>query len=388
VPTKVKVIHLITLLELGGAQGNTLHTVKHLNPDRFETHLWTGQGAYWDQAAQRDLASHGRLRFFRRLVRNINPFADFLIIFDLLRALKKEKPDILHTHSSKAGIVGRIAGALAGVPVIIHTFHGFGFNNQQKPWIRSLFVWLERKTAPLATMLIFVSKSNMEDARKEKIGEESQYLLIRSGIPILDIEKKSPSKSLDTVKKELSFPANSTVITTIGAFKPQKNLSDFLQVASALSKTSADICFLIIGDGEQRPRLESLIDKLGLAGRVVMPGWRNDIPELLAISDVFVLTSLWEGLPRALLEAMIAGIPAVCYVTDGVTDVLDEKSGVLIKQGNISGMVEAIQRILSDSTFRRILTENARHKIGQEFDIDFMVRQQESLYEQLLASTN
>jgi hypothetical protein len=158
-----KVVHLITLLEMGGAQGNTLHTVRTLDSTRFAAELWAGPGAYWDGAAETDLGKEGRLRFFKHLVRPVNPIFDLIAFFDLRKALNETKPAILHTHSSKAGIIGRFAAQ--NIPVVIHTFHGFGFNDRQNPIVFWFYVWLERWAAKRTHALVFVSRSNMETAQ-------------------------------------------------------------------------------------------------------------------------------------------------------------------------------------------------------------------------------
>ena len=146
----IKVVHLITLLEFGGAQGNTLHTVQTLNPNLFETSLWAGSGAYWDEKVSYFVETKNRIRFFRSLVRPLHPIFDVFALFFIWKALREVKPTILHTHSSKAGIIGRVAGWLAGVPILIHTFHGFGFNKEQKPWTRWHFIFLEKIIAVLS----------------------------------------------------------------------------------------------------------------------------------------------------------------------------------------------------------------------------------------------
>lgn len=378
-----KVVHLITLLELGGAQGNTIYTVHNLNPNEFETHLWCGPGAYWDKQVQTQLGPFGRVKFFPNLVRNVNPVKDVLVVFDLIRSFRKFRPDILHTHSSKAGILGRLAGHLAGVPIIIHTFHGFGFNDQQKPWTKWLYVTLERMAAEWARTLIFVSEANQTEATKLKIGKQNQYRLIRSGVPIDAIRHNGANANPTDIKNDLGIPLHHKLVITISAFKPQKNLFDFLTMAKQVKKQIEDVSFLLVGDGEQRFILEQRIHEFGLMDTVKLVGWRKDATVLLSASDVFVLTSLWEGLPRALVEALILGKPSVCYETDGVKDLLRHGGGAMVKQGDTDAMVAAVVRLLSDSHAWQAASEQSKSLITSEFDIDDMVRSQEKLYLQL-----
>ncbi len=385
---RVKVVHLITLLEFGGAQGNTLHTVKNLNEEKFETLLWSGKGAYWDEDTERNLGIHGRVRFFFSLVRPLNPFMDVIALFCLWGALLRAKPKILHTHSSKAGILGRIAGKLAGVPIIIHTFHGFGFNDQQRPWTRRFFIAVEKLTARFSTRLIFVSKSNMEEARRLRIGTPGKYQLIRSGVPLSKIVAEGKGIDRPTFLKEHGVPATARVVTTIGAFKPQKNLGDFIEMAKIISGELPDIYFFIIGDGGLRPKFERQVVDMGLKGRLFMPGWRRDATRFLAVSDIFVMTSLWEGLPRSLVEAMALGIPPVCYETDGVLDLLEAREGTMVPRGHVNQLTELVSDLLNNKEKRRHVSSLVKGRIGMEFDIDHMVRQQEDLYASLLQVDN
>ena len=197
--------------------------------------------------------------------------------FNCGERFEKNNLKILHTHSSKAGILGRIAARLAGVPIVIHTFHGFGFNDQQKPWIRSFFIWLERKIAPLATKLVFVSKSNEDEAQALKIGRPDQYVLIRSGVPLAArIAETAKQTNRNSVRSTLHIPLDAQLVTTIGAFKPQKNLADFVRMAALTAKTNPKVHFLIIGDGAQREDLQKLAREQNVLTRLTMPGWRED----------------------------------------------------------------------------------------------------------------
>ncbi|MCG3203913.1 MAG: Glycosyltransferase Gtf1 [Elusimicrobia bacterium] len=380
----VKVVHLITLLEFGGAQGNTIYTVTHLDPKNFDTHLWSGKGAYWDTKIEESLPLKNRIKFFPTLVRPLNPLFDFLALLSLWRALKAFKPTILHTHSSKAGIIGRLAGKLAGVPIMVHTFHGFGFNDQQKPWTRGLFVFLEKIIAPLSDALIFVSQSNQTVARNLEIGKENQFHLIRSGILLDQIKSFCQTFSRNEFRSTHGIPVGARVIITIGAFKPQKNLSDFIEVAKIVSASQPDTFFIILGDGELRESLEKKISEHGLNMKFLLPGWREDAISFLAAADIFVLTSLWEGLPRALVEAMALGLPALCYKTDGIQDLLSPEEGTLLPQKDEKGMAAQIIDILQNEGRRTILSNRNKSRIGIEFDINHMVLQQERLYLNLL----
>ncbi len=377
-PQRVKIAHIITRLDLGGAQQNTLYTSRHLDPQRFEVVLLYGAGGELDAEAR----SGARLVLVKNLVREVSPWRDLAAFWELRRILRAERPAVVHTHSSKAGILGRFAAWAAGVPVVIHTFHGFGFHDRQAWWIKGLYVLVERWAAALATALVFVSKSNQDYARRHGLGDPGSYVLIRSGVKLSDY----PARCNAAEKKQsLGLAPDARVILSVGNFKPQKNPEDFLALARRVAAADPRAAFVFVGDGPLRGKLEAGLAQAGLQGRFLLAGWRRDVAELLAASDIFVLTSYWEGLPRALVEAMKSGVVPVCYATDGVIDLVrDGENGYLIAPGDADAMTRRVLGLLSDEPARRRLAAAAADSVGLEFDIDHMVRQQEDLYLRLL----
>ena len=376
--TKAKVVHIITRLELGGAQQNTLYTLEHLGPE-FEGVLASGTGGLLD-GETRDATY--RTRFFPELVHPISPAKDLIALLQLFAFLRAESPQIVHTHSSKAGILGRIAAWLAGVPVIVHTYHGFGFHEGQSAWRRGLYLALERAACRVSTRVVLVSEANRAKARELGLVREGQDLLIRSGVRINEF----PMKLEDRGKKKASLNCgmHKPLVVSVGNLKPQKNPEAFVRVAAKVLAQDPDVRFLFVGDGELRSRVESMIVSHRLFGKIFFPGWRRDVAEIIAAADVFALTSLWEGLPRSLVEAMISGLPCVCFATDGVRDVIrDGDNGYLIKQEDETAMAERILELVRDPEKAKRLGKQAASTIGREFDIDEMVRRQERLYREL-----
>jgi glycosyltransferase involved in cell wall biosynthesis len=382
---RLKVVHVITRLDLGGAQHNTLHTARHLDASRFEVVLVSGLGGPLEaEVMGMSSSAHWRAVFLPSLVRHIHPGLDLLAFLQLVSFFTAEKPDIVHTHSSKAGILGRLAAAAAGVPCVVHTYHGFGFNDYQAPWAKSLYVWAERVACAFSDALIFVSKSNQDYARRNDLGGPQPYRLIRSGVKLSDFP--APCEDKPRKKASLGLGMHKPLVTSVGNLKPQKNPGDFIAMAQKVSAEAPDSSFLFVGDGPMRQRLEYQVIASGLGNRLALPGWRRDTAELLAVSDVFVMTSLWEGLPRSLLEAMKSGLPCVCYAVDGVADVLEDGvNGFVVPVGNVSLLSQRVLELLKDEGLRRRLGERAAESIGLEFEIDHMVRQQETLYQELLA---
>jgi glycosyltransferase involved in cell wall biosynthesis len=384
---KARVVHIITKLELGGAQGNTLHTVRHLDRSRFSVALWAGDGGILNQeaAAIPDLT----FEIIPPLVREIAPGRDLQALLVLWRKLRAEmkkfapRPVILHTHSSKAGVLGRLAAWLAGVPHLVHTYHGFGFNPAQPGLVRGLFIGLERLTGALCHALIAVSRANLEEAVKRGFGPRSKIRLIRSGIPVENFTRRAFDRAAK--RRELGLPPEAPVAIMVACLKPQKSPLDFARLAKAVAAAVPEAEFVLAGDGELRPELEALLRELGLTGRFHLLGWRRDIPELLWASDLLVLTSRWEGLPRVYPEALAAGLPVVGTRVDGAAEAVSQgETGYLFEPGDLQGMAEQVIALLRDPAARARLAAAGPGRVA-EFDIRLLAPAQEALYEELLA---
>ncbi|MBI4803122.1 MAG: glycosyltransferase family 4 protein [Elusimicrobia bacterium] len=373
-----KVLHIITKLEFGGAQANTLYTAANLDKSRFEAKVVSGPGGILLNEVPRDF-----MICAGRLGREINPLKDLAALAELFRIIKKEKPEIVHTHSSKAGILGRLAARLAGAPVIVHTFHGFGFHERQNFFKKALFIFLERLCAGFCDALIFVSRANMEYARSRALGGEKKYRLIRSGIAL-----KNYPAAIDRAakRKELGVSANAVLVASLGNLKPQKNPAHFITAAQRILAEFKDTVFIFVGGGDKLEETRAEIKLLGLEKLCLFPGWRRDCAEILAAADIFMLTSLWEGLPRSLVEAMKTGLPPVCYRTDGVADLIsDGENGFAVEPGDIQTLIARLRLLISDPALRsKIAARAAGWPSLGEFDIDRMVRDQEELYLELL----
>jgi glycosyltransferase involved in cell wall biosynthesis len=372
-----KVVHLITRLDLGGAQLNTLHTVKHLDPAKFEAVLMCGPGGPLDEDAK-DV----RVVIVDSLRRDISPLHDLLAFLELTKLFIAERPDIVHTHSSKAGILGRLAAVLAGVPHVVHTYHGFGFHDRQPAPVKSLYVFLERLCARFTDRLVFVSKSNIAYAAEHGIVDPKDAVLIRSGVKLSNLPAPVDAAKL---KMSAGVGMHKLLVVSIGNLKPQKNAGDLVEAAALVLPAFPEARFVFIGDGPQRLKLQARAFALGLQDRFFFIGWRKDAAQWLAAADVFAMTSLWEGLPRSLVEAMKTGLPSVCYATDGVSDLLiDGENGFSVTPGDIQDVGRRLLQLLTDEPLRKRLGAAASAAIGPEFDIDGMVRSQEALYERLL----
>lgn len=380
---KIKVIHVITKLELGGAQQNTIYTVSNLSNEIFEVKLITGRGGILDKEVKNKLKE--KVIFVKNLKREISPLNDILALIKIALILIKEKPHIIHTHSSKAGIIARFSAFLARVKIIIHTYHGFGFHEYQNPIVKNFYILLEKIASLISDAIIFVSRANIETAKKYSIGNQNKYHLIRSGIKLENFPKL---KDISFAKKYFpNLNDKSKIIVTVANLKPQKNPSDFFKIANEVIKTNKNVFFIYVGGGEKEKELfyKEMIKNLSIESNCVITGWLKNVEDVYKSADIFLLTSLWEGLPRSLVEAMASLVVPVCYETDGIKDLIEDGiNGFIVKQNDWSKAAMIIKKLISDDKTYFDIKRNLQKTDLSEFDIDLMVKQQEKLYLDLI----
>jgi glycosyltransferase involved in cell wall biosynthesis len=385
----VKVIHVITKLELGGAQENTLYTLGHLVRGEFRGMLVTHpEGILADEA--REAEGYEKV-FLPALVREVKPLSDLKALVQLTRIFRREvraaKADagggavVVHTHSSKAGILGRAAARLAGVPVVIHSIHGYGFHELQPRLVRGFYILLERLAARWTTNFIAVSQANIDLGLSLGLFRPSRVTLIRSGIEIDAFRGRARER--DAAKAALGLSPSDRVAGMVACLKPQKNPVDFVRLAALVSAQVPEAHFVLAGDGLLRPEVEEAVRRSGLQERFHLLGWRRDIADIIASFDVLVLTSLWEGLPRVFPQAMAAGRPIVAYRVDGAPEaVADGVSGYLVDPGDYRAAAGRVVELLKDPALGAALGAAGAGRV-HEFDARLMVKQQEELYRRL-----
>ncbi len=376
----VRVCHVITRLDLGGAQDNTLYTVSHLRAP-FRPSLVCGPGGILDREA---LRLGVPIRFVRPLRRRIRPHRDLEAIANLARVFREERPDIVHTHSSKAGIVGRLAARLAGVPHIVHTIHGYGFHAGQTWVLRRVLIGAERLAARVTTQFIAVSRANLEQGIALGLFGPDRVSLIRSGVRLEAFGAASRGgagqAARAALRRELGLPGDAPLVGMVACLKPQKSPLTFVEVAARVTRQAPAAAFVLAGDGELRPDVERRVRELNLGARLRLLGWRRDVPALMAALDVLLHTSLWEGLPRVLPEAIAASVPIVATGVDGTCDILrDGETGLVCAPLDADGLAAGVLRLLGDRQLAAAIASRAG-SVLPEFDIDGMVRAQERLY--------
>jgi glycosyltransferase involved in cell wall biosynthesis len=381
-PGRIRVVHVITRLDWGGAQENTLFTVGSLDPGRFEPVLASGTGGMLDDRA----AAIPGCRWIPvpKLVRELRPADDARALFALtrmIRGLRAESraPLVVHTHSSKAGILGRAAARSAGADLVVHSIHGFGFHDGQSAPLRAFYVGLERMAARATDAFIAVSEENIRTAIRERIFPRDRCRLIRSGFDTASFLSGDRGRG----RALLGIPGDAPVVGTVAVLKPQKSPLDFVETAGRVAREFPAARFVMVGDGELRPAVERAVRDAGLSGRFTLAGWRAEIPDLLRAFDVFLLTSRWEGLPKVVPQALIAGVPVVATAANGTAEIVDEGvDGFLAAPGDVDTLSARVVSILAGRDGLR--PGFKRERLLREFDQVEMVRAQERLYLELL----
>jgi glycosyltransferase involved in cell wall biosynthesis len=287
----------------------------------------------------------------------------------------------VHTHSSKAGVLGRLAAHLAGVPAVVHSVHGWGFHPFQGRARRTLYRGAERLVAPMTSRFVAVSRRNARQGLELGLYRDEKVTVIRSGVELGRFRRAEASGRL---RAELGLSPDTPLAGMVACLKPQKAPLDYVAVAARVARTLPEAHFLLAGDGELRGAVEEAARSAGLEGRFHLLGWRSDPEVVIGDLDLLVLTSLHEGLPRVVPEAMAAGRPVVATAVDGTPEaVLEGVTGHLAAPGDVERLARRVAGVLGDRELARRLGEAARGRV-EEWDIRTMVRRQESLYTELL----
>ncbi len=378
------VVHVITRLELGGAQQNTVATCRGLAAAGRRVALLYGPGGLLDAEAQ---ASPGvELIPVRGLGRRISPAADAQAVFEVanafrrLRATDPERSLIVHTHSSKAGIVGRAAARLLRIDSVVHSIHGFGFHAGQPAAVQRAFVEAERVASRVTRAFISVSRANLAEAQARGIvTPRHHFRVIRSGMKLEPFFRVTDQRG--SCRSKLALGSD-PLIVCVANFKPQKDPLTMLQALKALAETHPGARLLYAGDGPLRSAVEAFIAEQGLTERVRLLGWRTDVPDLIGAADVVALSSLFEGLPRTAVQAVAAQRPFVGTRVDGTAEVIrTDREGYLVEPGDPEALARALRRALD----RRPHHPEPRHYLKQWSEAT-LVREQDELYRELEAT--
>lgn len=378
----MRVTHVITRLILGGAQENTVSTVLGLRAKPGLTvRLLSGPATRGEgslEAAFRDCP--GVLALVPHLVRPVHPWHDALAWRELLRLFRRDRPDLVHTHSGKAGFLGRLAAHRAGVPLIVHTIHGPSFGPFQGVVLNTAYHWAERRAAAVTTHFISVAGAMTRQYLAAGLGRPDQFTCIRSGFELEPFLAVGPEPA---GREALGLAKEDFVVGKIARLCELKGHDDLFAAAPALVAACPRMKFLLVGDGPWRARLEVRAGHLGLRDRFVFAGLvpPDRIPAMLGAMDVVAHLSRREGLARAIPQALAAARPVVAYDGDGAGEVcLDGRTGFLVAPGDLARLRERLLQLFADPPLRRRLGQAGRALVREPFPIGRMVDEIYALY--------
>lgn len=384
-PRPLRVLHIITRLIIGGAQENTLLSVEGLDAlPGYDVTLASGidRGPEGDLLERAERTTH--LILVPELARSINPFADLVALWKLYRIIRRGRYHIVHTHSSKAGVLGRIAATMARTPIVVHTLHSLVFHDYQ-PWLVNRTWWLVKKIcAPMTDHFISVSAIISQKALAAGIGKPANYTTVYSGME-LDWFLQAKGNGAE-VRKEFGIPEHAPVVGKIARLFPLKGHDQLLDAAPEIVRRHPDVRFFLIGDGILLEHLRERARQLGILENFVFAGLiqRERIPEMLSAMDIVVHTSLREGLARVLPQALAMEKPCVSFDIDGAPEVvIPGETGYLVQPGDSAGLAESITRLLSEPALRREMGTKGRAHVDPAFRAETMVRDIARIYEML-----
>jgi len=389
---KIKVVHIITRFDQGGSAENTFLTVRGLDKGRYDVTLIRGLSFESNMNGAEQKVVEDRLAEASRcgvkvitvpdLVRRVDPLCDIRAFISLVKIIRQERPMIVHTHTSKAGLLGRLAAFLCRVPVIIHTPHGHVFWGYFASWKTSLFILLERVFACLTDQIVTLTNQEKKDHIGVRIGREDHFRIIHSGVEL----KKFSESEIDSpsVRESLGIPHDALVVGTVGRLIPIKGSNFLLEAAGEVIKKRPETIFVFLGEGELQKQMEERASQLGIREQVMLLGWRPDVASIMSTYDVFAFPSLNEGMGKALVEAMAMGKPVVASNVSGIRDlVVNGENGFLVPPAQPELLAKRIKYLLENPQIRQAFGMAGKRMAGG-YSADSMVEEIDQLYLALL----
>ena len=378
----MRVIHVITRLIVGGAQENTVTSVLGLRR-KPDLHVSLISGPTEGPEGSLESLFSGcpsALRILPELVRPVRPWKDILALRRLTALFRSESPGLVHTHSGKAGVIGRLAAARAKVPLIIHTIHGPSFGSFQGPLANTLFRFAERRAAKVTTHFVVVADAMKEQYLKVGIGRPEQYTRVLSGFNLDPFLSTTNDLQL---RARLGFTAQDLIVGKVARLFKLKGHEALFAVAPELVQRCPKMKFLLVGDGPWRQQFEAQVKAAGLNKHFVFTGLvkPDEVAALIGIMDCLVHLSSREGLPRALAQALAAGRPVVAYDSDGAKEVCHhDETGFLVPPGDLASLKDRVLKLAASESLRKRLGERGREFVRERFSAQTMVDELHRLY--------
>lgn len=370
---KIRILH-VAATSTGGVGLNILLLGRYLNRERFETSVAMALGSPLD----RDLIQAGVKIYPIKMSRSPKHPKNALGLYQLWRLLGSEKFDIVHTHTSVGGLLGRVAAKSRGIAVVLWSIHGWAFNYPMGWIAQSCFRFIEKFLDIFTDHYVAVSHNMKEVGIRGGVTRPEKVTVIHHGI---ELEKYVSNDSARGVRERLGITGDLTVVGCIGRFEPQKAIDDFLRAAKIVKNIFPRVRFLLVGDGFLRGELKSLVRQLGIEADVVFTGWQQDIKPFVEAMDVVCIPSLWEALPFLHVEVMALGRPIVATRVGGVPEVVeDRKTGLLVPPSDPQALADGVIHLLSDREWAQVMGSAGRERVRRCFSVGEMIQQYESLY--------
>jgi len=372
---RVKVLHVVTKLR-GGGGGNVLLSALGTDPSRYETWVVGADGGpLWERAEAGGVRTV-KLRRFREV---IAPVDDLVVLVELVRLIRRERFTIVHTHLSKGGVLGRLAAAICHTPVVVHTYHAFSFHDFMGPLRRWVYLFLERLMQPMTDAFLAVSPGVAREAVERRLARPGSISVVPSGVELEGI----PVRPDPAVRGDLRIPEGVPVVGTVGRVAPQKAPADFVEMAARVARSHPEVRFVVVGDGPLLDHAKERACRLGVD--VLFTGFRPDASRIASAFDVFVISSLYEGLGRALTEAMASGRPIVATAVNGVPDLVEPGvTGLLASPANPPALAALVTWLLEHPDEARRMGERGRARVRSSFDPSTMCELLDATYRRLL----
>jgi glycosyltransferase involved in cell wall biosynthesis len=389
---RTKILRVIARLNMGGPALHVAYLTAGLRRRGYDTTLVAGSLARGEDSMA-FVADELGVDVVRidELGREISPFRDLMATLRLARLIRRERPDILHTHTAKAGTVGRVAALLAGrkgPPIVVHTFHGHVLRGYFGP-LRSLFFrLLERWLAGRTTVLIAVSPQVRDDLVALHVAPPDRFVVIRLGIELNERVAGSRDGRVES-RRYLGIPAERFAVGWIGRMTAVKRTDDVLIAFKRLRDSGVDACLCMVGDGPDRPQLERRAHDLGIVRDTLFLGYQEDVAPFYAAFDALVLPSSNEGTPVSAIEALAAGRPVVATRVGGVPDVVaDGEDGFLVDPGDTDGLADRLAQLAHDPVLRERMGEAGRQRVLPRYAVERLVDDVDRLYRSLLSAVS
>lgn len=382
---RVKVAHLIARMGTGGAEENTRYTIQGLNKDVYDIDLIAGDefGEKYETIFKQEKIKVIRIPGF---IGSLNPWYDIGLFVRLIIIFKKNKYDIIHTHGTKAGIIGRLAAKITGIPIIIHGLHGNALDAFSSKLLNTLFLYFERIAGSFTDAHISVSSILSQTYLAQKIGKQGKYYTVRSGMDLSYFYQDRKTKTND-FRKELSIGSDDFIIGNISRLELLKGHALLLKAFKILKEQHRErkIFLLIIGEGEEKKNILRDIKEYGLENEVILKGYCDNIPEILTSINLLVHTSSREGLPRVMVQSAAAGLAMVAFNVDGIPEIIkDNFNGFLVEHKNIVQLVEKINIYVESPELLKIHGENSKKIVKNRWTIEGMVQETDKIYSMLI----